>query len=43
MMNLAEYRHRSQSLADFLPWAALVGEGVILNKAHSPPGCENIR
>ena len=31
MMNLAEYRHRSQSLADFLPWAALVATGVILN------------
>src|ERR1700728_3723939 len=35
MMNLAEYRHRSQSLADFLPWAALVGEGVVLNKDGS--------
>ena len=35
MMNLAEYRRRSQSLADFLPWAALVGEGVILNKDGS--------
>ena len=35
MMNLAEYRHRSQSLADFLPWAALVREGVILNKDGS--------
>src|SRR5574337_2194578 len=35
MMNLAEYRHRSQSLADFLPWAALVERGVILNKDGS--------
>jgi len=35
MMNLAEYRRRSQSLADFLPWAALVREGVILNKDGS--------
>jgi type IV secretion system protein VirB4 len=35
MMNLAEYRHRSQSLADFLPWAALVATGVILNKDGS--------
>ena len=34
-MNLAEYRHRSQSLADFLPWAALVEKGVILNKDGS--------
>ena len=35
MMNLAEYRHRSQSLSDFLPWAALVEKGVILNKDGS--------
>src|ERR1700679_3848165 len=35
MFNLAEYRHRAQSLGDFLPWAALVGEGVILNKDGS--------
>ena len=35
MMNLAEYRRRSQSLADFLPWAALVREGVVLNKDGS--------
>ncbi len=35
MMNLTEYRRRSQSLADFLPWAALVQEGVILNKDGS--------
>ena len=32
MINLSEYRRKSQSLADFLPWAALVGEGVVLNK-----------
>lgn len=32
MMNLAEYRRASSHLADFLPWAALVGEGVVLNK-----------
>ena len=25
MLNLAEYRNRSAALADFLPWAALVG------------------
>ena len=35
MLNLAEYRRKSQCLADFLPWAALVGEGVILNKDGS--------
>jgi type IV secretion/conjugal transfer VirB4 family ATPase len=35
MMSLREYRNRSASLADFLPWAALVGEGVVLNKDGS--------
>ncbi|WP_234190219.1 conjugal transfer protein TrbE [Shinella sp. NM-101] len=35
MMNLAEYQNRNRRLADFLPWAALVGEGVILNKDGS--------
>jgi len=35
MLNLAEYRKKPQAFADFLPWAALVGEGVILNKDGS--------
>jgi type IV secretion/conjugal transfer VirB4 family ATPase len=35
MMNLAEYRHLDARLADFLPWAALVDEGIILNKDGS--------
>lgn len=35
MMNLAEYRSKSARLADFLPWVALVGEGVVLNKDGS--------
>jgi hypothetical protein len=35
MMNLAEYRHANSRLADFLPWAALVDEGIILNKDGS--------
>jgi type IV secretion system protein TrbE len=35
MMNLAEYRRRAHSLTDFLPWAALVERGVILNKDGS--------
>jgi type IV secretion system protein TrbE len=35
MLNLAEYRRKPQSLADFLPWAALVAPGVILNKDGS--------
>jgi len=34
-MNLAEYRARPESLADFLPWAALVAPGVVLNKDGS--------
>jgi type IV secretion system protein TrbE len=35
MMNLAEYRKRNASLADYLPWAALVAPGVVLNKDGS--------
>ena len=35
MMNLAEYRRSTTRLADFLPWAALVDEGVVLNKDGS--------
>ncbi|MCC0027282.1 conjugal transfer protein TrbE [Pseudooceanicola lipolyticus] len=35
MMNLAEYRRGSAQLADYLPWAALVAEGVVLNKDGS--------
>ena len=35
MRNLAEYRSKPQRLADFLPWAALVDRGVVLNKDGS--------
>ncbi len=35
MMSLREYRSKAAHLADFLPWAALVGEGVVLNKDGS--------
>ena len=35
MMNLTEYRRTATRLADFLPWVALVGEGVVLNKDGS--------
>ncbi|MGO4830685.1 conjugal transfer protein TrbE [Rhizobiaceae sp. 2RAB30] len=35
MLNLSEYRKRAAGLADFLPWAALVGPGVVLNKDGS--------
>ena len=35
MFNLAEYRAQPNRLADFLPWAALVADGVVLNKDGS--------
>ncbi|PPQ34013.1 conjugal transfer protein TrbE [Rhodopila globiformis] len=35
MLNLAEYRSHPAGLADFLPWAALVEEGIVLNKDGS--------
>ncbi|GAB5446117.1 MAG: hypothetical protein Gyms2KO_09900 [Gymnodinialimonas sp.] len=35
MMGLAEYRLKPALLADYLPWAALIGLGVILNKDGS--------
>ncbi|WP_339073119.1 conjugal transfer protein TrbE [Sinorhizobium meliloti] len=35
MMNLTEYRKKNTGLADFLPWAALVAPGVVLNKDGS--------
>lgn len=35
MMNLAEYRKKAAGLADFLPWAALIAPGVVLNKDGS--------
>jgi len=35
MMNLDEYRRQGSRLADYLPWAALVGPGIVLNKDGS--------
>jgi type IV secretion system protein VirB4 len=35
MMNLSEYRSRAQRLSDYLPWAALIAKGVVLNKDGS--------
>ena len=35
MLNLKEYRSKADRLADHLPWAALVAEGVVLNKDGS--------
>ena len=35
MLNLAEYRKKSIGLQDYLPWACLVGPGIVLNKDGS--------
>ena len=35
MLDLREYRRRPARLADYLPWAALVAPGVVLNKDGS--------
>ena len=35
MLNLAEYRKKSIGLHDYLPWACLVGPGIVLNKGPS--------
>lgn len=35
MLNLREYRGKPQLLADFLPWAALIAPGIVLNKDGS--------
>ncbi|HEY7006640.1 MAG TPA: conjugal transfer protein TrbE, partial [Sphingomicrobium sp.] len=35
MLSLAEYRKKPKMLADFLPWAALIAPGVVLNKDGS--------
>lgn len=35
MFHLTEYRQRAAYLPDYLPWAALVGPGIILNKDGS--------
>src|SRR4051795_9899232 len=35
MMNLSEYRRSTTQLSDFLPWAALVDKGIVLNKDGS--------
>jgi type IV secretion/conjugal transfer VirB4 family ATPase len=35
MFNLSEYRNKPSALADFLPWAALVAPGIVLNKDGS--------
>lgn len=43
MMNLAEYCKRPACLADFLPWAALVAPGVVLNKDGSFLRCARFR
>jgi type IV secretory pathway VirB4 component len=35
MLNLAEYRKKTTSLCDYLPWACLIGPGIVLNKDGS--------
>ncbi|MGE0181670.1 MAG: conjugal transfer protein TrbE [Parvularculaceae bacterium] len=35
MLNLKEYQQRPKRLADYLPWAALVAPGIVLNKDGS--------
>ena len=35
MLNLAEYKKKRDRVSDFLPWAALVAPGVVLNKDGS--------
>ena len=35
MLNLAEYRKKTAALCDYLPWACLVGPGIVLNKDGS--------
>ncbi|MBY0510071.1 MAG: conjugal transfer protein TrbE [Rhodospirillaceae bacterium] len=35
MLNLSEYRHRADRLADHLPWAILAAPGIVLNKDGS--------
>ncbi|MFK0209140.1 conjugal transfer protein TrbE [Agrobacterium sp. NPDC090283] len=35
MLNLSEYRKKNAGLADFLPWAALIAPGIVLNKDGS--------
>lgn len=35
MLNLREYRRTSKLLADYLPWAALIVPGIVLNKDGS--------
>ena len=35
MLNLAEYRKKTTTLRDYLPWACLVGPGIVLNKDGS--------
>jgi type IV secretion/conjugal transfer VirB4 family ATPase len=43
MMSLREYRPHGASLADFLPWAALIAPGVVLNKDGSFQRSASIR
>jgi len=35
MLNVAEYRKKTAGLCDYLPWACLIGPGIVLNKDGS--------
>jgi type IV secretion system protein VirB4 len=35
MLNLAEYRKKTTGMCDYMPWACLVGPGIVLNKDGS--------
>ena len=35
MLDLREYRTKRRELADYLPWAGLIGPGIVLNKDGS--------
>src|SRR5579883_1639383 len=43
MMNLAEYKRRADDLTDYLPWAALIAPGIVLNKDGSLQRTARIR
>ncbi|MBL4800596.1 MAG: conjugal transfer protein TrbE, partial [Emcibacter sp.] len=43
MFNLSEYNKKTNCLADYLPWAALIGPGVVLNKDGSFMRCARFR
>ncbi len=43
MLNLSEYNRHPRALSDYLPWAALIAPGIILNKDGSFLRCAQYR